>query len=214
MKFKRFGIYALCACLLLSTVLFFSSCGSSSDALKNEGLEVISLMNEMIISEDYAEMLLGNVSAYEETIVKVKGGNYSEPKGVYEIEVSPDLILKEYNEDSAELSNALKKYLSTAAFASFAATINSRNGSNSVALSAVYAASNYFVDKNITDGHIYLYCFENGYPIIVSFVPRSDGIVQATGNLIIDDGIGTSNAESIEDYLIKFGFSDITVTEK
>ena len=211
---KKFVIYAICTCLLFFGVFGFSSCRASSDSLKNEGLEIISLISEMIESDSYDVIILSGVSAYEDSIAKIKAGDYTAPNGVYEIEVSLDYFTTFYDIDQYELSERLKDYIGDMYVNSVVSMINSKNGVFSVALSSVYTATDCFVDKSISENHIYLYAFENGYPIIVSFVPYSDGAVMATGHLVVDDNFDTSSTEGIKNYLEKIGFDEITVTEK
>ena len=143
MKRKLFTV--LLACILLLTLL--TSCNGKHKSLTECGEDVISLMAEMLESEEY-KSLYNLPAAYDEQINMLREGNYSKSIAVYELLISEEELLdKTINKD--ELSKELYEYICSSADVSFASRINQTSGVEAMAVSAVFTAQKTYANKNI-----------------------------------------------------------------
>ena len=71
---------------IVLTVLGLAACGSNKEAvsLYEQGLEVVSLMEEMANCESYIQLFTGNTEI-NEIIQNIAEGDYSQPDAVYEV---------------------------------------------------------------------------------------------------------------------------------
>ena len=112
------------------------------------------------------------------------------------------------------MSTELYEYLCSSAYTSFGTLINRISGPTSVVLSSAFTASKNYVNKDIDENKIYLFVFENGYPIAVTFVANGEGAVHAVGHFIINDEFITEDENSIKDSCEKMGIDNVTVKKR
>ena len=98
-------IFSLSACQRTPDT---TNSGSKTGNLDDDGMKVISLMNEMISNDEYGLMVLNNYADYVERINDIRRGSYATPKAVYEIKMDTRRIL---NSDAEGLPEALKEYV-------------------------------------------------------------------------------------------------------
>lgn len=150
-------------------------------ASKNEmyelGLDLVSVLDEMVKSEDYASIM--STGALDEVISQVNTDGYDKPSHVYSLKLpSSDELLGMANLDNNEnwnaLSDTLKDQLKNRLnFSVFITSVNNARGSKIVAFSSAYIATDYCEDKKLQD-IVYLYFFEDGTPIAVTFNKRGN----------------------------------------
>ena len=180
--------------------------------LSEQGTEVIALMSEMVKNENYAALYnLSNV--YAETVNRVREGDYATPSAVYELTVSKD-HLPGVSVDPSDFSDDLYAYVVSAATVSFASQINQKGGDSSLAVSSMFAASMSFVNETVKEDTLYLYVFENGCPVMVSFLMGEDSSFRATGYFIINDAFQTDSAESIQASCKELGIEGVKVQKQ
>jgi hypothetical protein len=75
--------------------------------------------------------------------------------------------------------------------------ISSKKSPEQFVLTSMLQTSSSFTDASVTESFLYLYVYESGAPITVSFQPQSDGIVQAFASPLFWSDLDTSTAESI-----------------
>lgn len=204
---KRF-IAVILACVLLMTQLL--SCGMGRKPLTECGEEVISLMVQLLESDEYIKML-SFAKDYEEKTKELRDTDYSKSLAVYELTIPEEYFFDEKLEKE-KLSEELYEYLSSNGYSSFASTVN--NTSEYMVVSSIFAAQKCFADKSFDRNRIYLYVFENGAPIAISFVCAGDGVFKAHGNFILNDNFSADSEESIKKSCGSFGFDDVTVEKK
>ena len=146
---------------------------SSKNDLYSMGLEITKIMNEMVQSEEFASIM--GVSDFSDVIKIVDTNDYDSPIAIYSIEMPKikDLFAL-FNVSEMDvwssLSNNLQKQLENRInFGSIISIINSQHGSSELAFSSSYIASDYFDTLNVDKQIIYLYVFEKGTPIVVTF---------------------------------------------
>lgn len=201
-------------CMLLLLVCLFTGCkagekgsgmAQSSDLL-TKGDEIVSLMNEMVRSEDYQAAMNPGVSLQSE-VEKIAAGDYTKASAVYEIRIPDDTYenIMQVGLDGAgkdDLSADLYAYLEQKMLSSIALQINARYiGTSALAASSIFTATKTFVNTELENGTIYLYTFEHGYPVMISFVRGDDGTVSAIGYFIMDSDLSGATQKDVENML-------------
>lgn len=199
--------------LLLMTM--FTSCNENTKSLVECGEDVISLMAEMVDSENYG-YLYGLPSSYDKTVSNLRGGNYSKISAVYELSVSEHELFESIDTsiDKESFSEDLYKHVCSSAYVSFASRINQKGGVEAMSVSTVFSAQKSFVNKEMDANKIYLYVFENGCPVLITFVVGEDGSFRAIGYFIINDTFVTDDEHSIIESCEASGINGVTVKKK
>ena len=180
--------------------------------LEDFGAKIVSLMNDMITSESYAN-LYGLPSEYDATVEKLRGADYSSPSAIYRVSI-PEESLTAAGIDLEKFSGDLKAYLENTLYTSFVSQINSKMGGiSSVVVSSAYTASLSFAYDGLKTPEVYLYAFENGAPFIVVYKPGDSGAIVAIGSFLIVDGFKTDSAEQIAESFDSYGIRNVTVTK-
>lgn len=195
--------------LALAVVLLLGACGSGmgrkEKSVYEQGLSVISLMAEMAKSDGYAE-LYSSDPELKEFLSAAGGGSYDEPQGVYGIQISESTISGVMQIAGAgEMSDTLKEYVTSRAQATVATQINAAGGASMIAASSVCTAGKTFVNKELKENTVYLYTFESGTPVMVSFLVGEDGAVSASGSFIFSEDFKTDTEEDMEQFFSEFG---------
>ena len=198
-------IFSLSACQRTPDT---TNSGSKTGNLADDGMKVISLMNEMLNNDEYGLMVLSNYSKYVEIINAVRRGNYSQPTAVYELKMDIRMVIGAGRDGFSE---ALDRYVDSMANASVASYINSAESIDGVAVSSLFSANVAFVDESVKEDAMYLYVFEDGYPIFVNFTCGEDGAVRASGSFIMNIQLYPDSADNIEQFFADSGFRDCKV---
>ena len=205
---KLFAV--LLACVLLLTL--FTSCNENPKSLTECGEDVISLMAEMLESEDY-KSLYNLPAAYDDQVNRLREGNYSKSIAVYELLVSEEELLDK-TIDKDGLSKELYEYICSSAYVSFTSRINQASGVEGTTVSTVFTAQKSYANKDIDTNRIYLYVFENGCPIAVTFVADGKDSLRAVGHFIMNDEFIAEDENSIKESCEALGINDVTVKKQ
>lgn len=202
---------ALILALMLSLALV--GCNNSSNSteqtksLYEHGIELISLMQEMAESDAYFTLYTAN-DELKEIISAAGNGDYAEPKEVYQIKISEDMISGMAEVEGIDsLSDQLKAHVISRTYTAVATQINAAGGANMLAAASICTAGKTFVSSELTENTIYLYTYENATPAIVTFVAGEGGAVSASSYFIFYDDFKTDTAENIEQF-----FAEIAAT--
>ena len=205
---KLFAV--LLACVLLLTL--FTSCNENPKSLTECGEDVISLMAEMLESEDY-KSLYNLPAAYDDQVNRLREGNYLKSIAVYELLVSEEELLDK-TIDKDGLSKELYEYICSSAYVSFTSRINQASGVEGTTVSTVFTAQKSYANKDIDTNRIYLYVFENGCPIAVTFVADGKDSLRAVGHFIMNDEFIAEDENSIKESCEALGINDVTVKKQ
>lgn len=202
--------------LMMILVTMLGACaGTTNEApektLYKHGMDVVAIMAEAARTEDYTRAYTGS-SDLMEIIEKVGEGDYSSPKAVYSVTVSEEAILGMLGMENLDgFSDALKETLLSRAVGSLTTQINGYAGVNNLAASSVLTLGKSFVDKNLADDVIYIYTFENGYPVAITFTVGENGAVSAGGNFIMYEEFSCGSLEEVQEFFSEFGASVVEV---
>ena len=195
---------------IILILMLFTSCSGSPKSLNSCVKEVISLMSEMVRSEEYRS-LYNLTPAFDDQINKLREGDYSKVSKTYEISVPmEELVGVEINRE--DFSEELYQYICSSAYSSFATRINQEgNSSVALAVSSVFTAYKTYTDKNMNESKIYLYVFENGYPIVISLAENGEDTFKVVGHFIINDEFVTDDEISIKESCEKLRINGVSV---
>lgn len=164
--------------LVFLLTLAMTACGKSynshnEEALFDLGLEVTKTMQEMVYSDEYISLYA--IIKFEDEIVRFQATDYDLPIAVYSVEIpsAKDVLSKlgsENIDDYDKLSDNLKEQLDhRVSFSSIISSINAQSGTNTMALCSLLTATKYDKDIELDKSISYLYIFEKGIPIAVTF---------------------------------------------
>ncbi len=177
---------------------------SSTKSLYRHGMDVVALMDEMLRNDFYLKAMSGS-SDIQAKADELARGNYTNPKAVYQITPLPFtslMVLLEGKVDGlGELSPTLLEHLDTKSAPALLNRLNAMDGALTLATTSVYTAGKTFVSGMVTENIIYLYTFEEGYPIAITFTKGEGGAVSATGTFLMTDTISTESLEELKSSL-------------
>lgn len=209
MKERLFAI--LLACILPITLL--ASCTRGSSSLAECGEDVISMMTEMLTSDEYISLYTISSISYDEQINALRKGDYSKSLAIYELSI-PEKELLDKTVDKDKMSDELYEYICSSAYTSFASRVNEPCGIEAMTVSAIITAQKTYAYEDIDTKTIYLYVFEKGCPIAVTFVSGGNNSLKAVGHFIVNDNFITDDESSIKESLKTVGINDVTVTKQ
>ena len=195
-------ITAITLCMVMILAVLTGCAAKVETSLYEQGLSLIAIMEEMGKSDLYhatmtsSDTVIGKLEA-------IRRGDFSEPDAVYTIALNEDYIamMSDWEEMNTKLIGA------------FATQINALAGAETLAASAVCAAGKTFVAESCKENMLYLYVFEEGVPVAVTFVPGEGGAVSASGTFILYDGVDFSDENALRDFFAGMG-AEIKVLEQ
>ena len=207
---KKFRI-SFSIVLLLS--IFLNVCNaeakvnSKDKAIHAQGLAIVSVMEEMVQNETWFDAFSHNKDLKK--IVSDEGRiGKKKLKAVYKIKINDELnsyLIEPINEK--RLSPDLSKYFQNIIQTCIATNINTMGGADTIAASGICTYSKTFVNNDIKENTSYLYTFEKGAPILITFIVGDDNAVSAHASYIFYDGLSRKNIKEMEAILEGFGAS-------
>lgn len=198
-------IFALCGCDKDYKGKSDAAILSDTKSLVEYGMDIVRLMDEALRSDDYAEMMLTSDSGMQDIVSKIAEGDYSEPEDVYRITFDQDsylLYLGMSGMNVDEMSDELKEVMKNRFHTSLSNMINGQQlGASYLATASVYSVSKSFVSSEIGEDVIYLYTFDTGYPIMVTFVTGDNGAITAYGTFILSNELIDADLSQVEDLM-------------
>ena len=190
------------AAALLTAAVLLPGCAGTSRSLYEHGMDVVSDMALMSADEDYTEAMLGSMSEdITELFEVVKDGDYTTPEAVYSIGPFDEILDDLLDEADADLSEEMTGIVNTRLMGSVATQINASYGVSALAASSVIMGSGLFVTKEAADGVLYLYVFEDTYPVLVMFAQGEDGATAASGTFLFGDEFAEADGEELVELL-------------
>ena len=190
------------------TVINGKQTAKTDDKLVNTGLEAIRRMKECTTSELYRKMIFSSEQLWMEKMVgTVKAEDVTEPKAIYEVKTDYQILLAymagessmpktleeiEYAPDSVR-TKMEKSFIS-----SIPTMINSKQGSKVIAFVSAFSESGNILYEAFSGRRSFIFVFENGYPVWVTFMSGDEGIVSYTAQWIyIKDDTDLSSEEEV-----------------
>lgn len=219
MKSKR----KICIVFMMTIfIVLFSACGnkennalSSNSSFYDKGQEMILTMHELVCDEGYIEAM-GAMDDLRKIIDTIGGMDYSSPAHVYRVsnmdEVLPNVMLMSevYTND---MSDSVKAVIKKKLVGNIAMQITAmRTGANAIAVQSMLVIDTSFVNTPAKDMELYIYTYDDAYPVFASFIPEGDGAVSArVSYVIVDDMIGADGEAISKD--VMFSMYNIKLEE-
>lgn len=198
------------AFMILATTLI--SCAPKGRSVEDCCADVVSLMKEMVDSEEYLKMY-NVITEYDDTITQLKSGNYASPDAIYELDVSESELLSD-EIDAEKLSDELNRYVHSASYVSLASRVNQTAGVDSLSVSSVFTAQKTCVCESVKENTSFLYVYEDGCAILLTVQPGESGSVRICGQFIIHDNFHTDDATQIENSFAEAGINGVVAEKK
>ena len=207
MKRRTILVITLCLIILSSSALFGCGSKATDDKLIKAGLESAAFMKEAVCSETYRNLMRSTIDDIEPDKVEVvSNADVSNVKAVYEINMDPETVLKvvrhltddKFNEYE-DLSDHLQEKLISGAYTSLPPLINSRISDLSlsvVTFTGLFSNRDTFVCKSLKETRIFVFVFESGYPIWITYTPEVAGTVSYSSTWIVADCAQIDSEES------------------
>ena len=181
------------ACLVLLVVamaLSLGACASKgeSPSLYERGLDLTAELGLLAQSRDYIALYSAS-DAIASTAAQIAGQDYDTPRAVYEITGLEEAVLQALLGDTGtaldqDVEDMVKKRMG----ASVASQINARNGAEFLATTAILTREDHFLYEGLHQSKTFLYLYGSDYGSMVTFVPFGDNIVEATANIVMQQG--------------------------
>ena len=199
-------VITLCLIILSSSALFGCGSKATDDKLIKAGLESAAFMKEAVCSETYRNLMRSTIDIEPDKIEVVSNEDVSNVKAVYEINMDPETVLKvvlRLNDDKfneyEDLSDHLQEKLISSAYTSLPSLINSRISDLSlsvVTFTGLFSNRDTFVCKSLKETRIFVFVFESGYPIWITYTPEVAGTVSYSSTWIVADCAQIDSEES------------------
>ncbi|MBR0026173.1 MAG: hypothetical protein IJP37_03335 [Clostridia bacterium] len=177
-------------------------------SLEVYGMEVISMMEELVKSEFYGNAMSGN-SEIHAAAQPAAAGSYEECTAIYKITVpslQSQLELEGEDISTQGFSEELMRFLENRNVSALISQLNALSGAYAIAAASMYTASKTFVSDELTESMIYIYAFEEGVPAAITFLKGEDNTVSAGGQFLLLEDFPTDSAEAIRSFLLSAGF--------
>ena len=190
---KKFALVLLILC----AILVFSACEKTEyPTFEEKGMEIVGVIEDIINSEEYLEVYGIRDEDVLGLIKDAAEGDYSEAEHIYELKFDnlADDMVDNYN----KLPRSLKDMMKNRAYGAYISSLNSVVGSTPLVAASMTTASSVFATDQ-EENTIYIYTFEEGFPIAVTFVVNDEGICSASGTFLFGaDELDFSSEKNLE----------------
>ena len=190
---KKFALVLLILC----AILVFSACEKTEyPTFEEKGMEIVGVNEDIINTEEYLEVYGIRDEDVLGLIKDAAEGDYSEAEHIYELKFDnlADDMVDNYN----KLPRSLKDMMKNRAYGAYISSLNSVVGSTPLVAASMTTASSVFATDQ-EENTIYIYTFEEGFPIAVTFVVNDEGICSASGTFLFGaDELDFSSEKNLE----------------
>ncbi len=207
---KIFSIITISVLLCLTSLLFVGC--NQNQGLYEKGLEMTKGMEELVKSDLYFESVTSGIEKVNKARQNFIANDYDSPTKVYSIsmlsrEKAEELcvgLLKtdELREQWNNCNDFVKEQiLNKCTMQSIYTWINNKQGIDAISFCSLYYAMKQFDGFDLKEEISYLYIFETGKPIIVTFEKSANGMKATAQFLLLED----TTLSGVRDEFSKFG---------
>ena len=142
--------------------------------LAEKGLELIDRMNRLARSEEYLTLMTG-ASEIRDEIAVITAIDYTKPREIYLVDGAAFV---------ADTTDFIRNYMRKRTLRSVASMINGRNGTQSLAATAMLQVDDAFRCEAVGHTVIFLYTYGSPYSVQVTYDPAEDGTVMALASFV------------------------------
>ena len=205
----------LTATIMLITICI--ACGAKAKSKKpktliEHGLSLISLMKEKAGNQSFLNLMTNGNDGIAEKMKEIASGNVSKSSAVYCMSGNfynfgtflfnrMDLSGTWKNPEEDFYSDPLKEEINKRFVSAIPASWNARVGSTELAVASLLQSEKAFVSKELKSDCIYIFEFQDSYPVAVCFMLYDNSAVLAKSSYIFD----RDYVPQIKELLEKFG---------
>lgn len=142
--------------------------------LAEKGLELIDRMNRLARNEEYLSIMTG-ASEIRDEIAVITATDYTKPREIYLVDGAAFV---------ADTTDFIRNYMRKRTLRSVASMINGRNGTQSLAVTAMLQVDDAFRSEAVGHTVIFLYTYGSPYSVLVTYDPTEDGTVMALASFV------------------------------
>lgn len=157
-------------------------------ALYEHGMELAELLEEMLSSPEYFEMM-GGSERLGEVINPLMRADLSDPESAYLVTLSEDalpLLMDAAKVDMDQFSDGMRDFLERKMISSVPSILNSRQGAETLAAASILTVSDAWAGENLELGCYLILNYPDACPVMVSFC-GGDGVIQGTAAMLIGE---------------------------
>lgn len=205
----------LCGCQFVTREIIGREAGSGGDtegfvtdeALYGRGMELAELLEEMLSSPEYFD-LMGGADRLGEVIVPLMRADLSEPESAYIVELSPDalpLLMSAADADLDSIPGVLRDFLERRMISSVPSILNSQQGAEALAAASILTVSGTWPDGELDSGRYLILNYPYVCPVMVCFWGEN-GVVSGTAAMLIGSALEEDTMDGVHEL---FGYLGI-----
>ena len=189
----------ICMVCAVALILTLTGCGKTESSAYDRGLESVGLLAEAMGSEAYLDMM-STANALRGHIAKAAEGDYHTPKAAFVLSFPNEgMYLFSGVLEPAEVPDTLTDLVNHRLISAIIPQINAMGGAEILAASTVCTVSKTFVSTAIQEDMIYLYLFETGCPVAVTFTTGENSTVTATAVPILYEDFPQDDMDAMQE---------------
>ncbi len=198
-------VLGLCGCQFITTRRITATEAADNEALYEHGMELAELLEEMLDSPEYFEMM-GGSERLGEVIGPLMGSDLSEPNSAYIITLPKEalpMLMDSAEVDMDGFSGGLQNFIERRMISSVSSILNSRQGAETLAAASILTVSDAWAVGDLDTGCYLILSYPDVCPVMVSFCGNS-GIVTGTAAMLIGEPLEEDTTEGVSrlfDYL-------------
>jgi len=161
----------------------------AEDELLDRAEAMTAKLDRLANCDEYVGMMSGSEEITKQ-VAQWREHPHNELVAAYRMTISQeqvDAMLTLGGVDTAALSQEIRGEMMKRLVSSAATMINARAGVAALAASSVLTTSAAFLAENLTDASLYLLCYKEATPVMVSFCPGEEGVAAATVSYLAVD---------------------------
>lgn len=203
----------LCGCQAITKEIIQRDATVSDDAaLYEHGMELAELLEEMLGSPEYFEMM-GGSERLGEVIAPLMRADLSQPESAYLVTLSEEalpLLMDAAEVDMDQFSHRMREFLERRMISSVPSILNSRQGAETLAAASILTVSDAWAGENLELGCYLILNYPDACPVLVSFW-GGDGLIEGTAAMLIGEPLEEDSMEGVHELFSYLGIEGMHV---
>ena len=200
-------VLGLCGCHVITKEIIERDVTDADDEeLYGHGMELAGLLEEMLSSPEYFEMM-GGSDRLGEVIDQLMGADLSEPESAYIVTLPEEalpMLMDSAEVDMDQFSGGLRDFMERRMISSVPSILNSRQGAETLAAASILTVSDAWAGEDLELGCYLILSYPDVCPVIVSFC-GDDGVVTGTATMLIGEPMEEDSMDGVQQLLSYLG---------
>lgn len=193
-------VLGLCGCHVITKEIIERDVTDADDeTLYEHGMELAGLLEEMLSSPEYFEMM-GGSDRLGEVIDALMGADLSEPEGAYIVTLPEEalpMLMDSAEVDMDRFSGGLRDFMERRMISSVPSILNSRQGAETLAAASILTVSDAWAGEDLELGCYLILSYHDVCPVMVSFC-GDDGVVTGTATMLIGEPMKEDSVDGVQ----------------